>query len=457
MRLRWFAHVDMDAFYASVEILDRPELAGLPIAVGGPARRRGVIAAASYEARRFGVRSAMPTAQALRLCPELVLLRGRMRRYQQKSAQVMRILRSVAPAVEPLSLDEAAMDLTGCERLHGGDWVDFGRRLRAAIRDRTGLWASVGMGQTRRIAKIASDLRKPRGLVVVESGAGVAFLGALPLARIGGVGPRLQQRLEGLGLRTGADVAHMRSSELQRALGRVGLHLQNVVLARETGRVDSERPHKTISHETTFAVDRVGLDSLEPVLLHLSEKVGARLRRERISGRVVQIKVRDRGFQTFTRRVTLSVPTDSEQAIYGAARRLLHALHWEEVPVRLLGVGVGCLSSTVAVQGNLFASASERERPVLERVLDEVHERFGQSAIERGLSLLRHGPSAGFAHENALDSEDDGWGDWQSQVYLPLSRRSPKALDAPASPPTRRLRSPEENEAPRRPTRRRHA
>lgn len=399
MRPRWFAHVDMDAFYASVEILDRPELRGLPVAVGGRADARGVIAAASYAARRFGVRSAMPTAEAQRRCPELVLLPGRMERYAEKSREVMEILRSVAPAVEPLSLDEAALDLTGCARVHhafapsarGGareDWTAFALGLRMRIRRETGLWASIGMGETRRIAKIASDLRKPRGLVIVERGAGVSFLGALPVERLWGVGPRLAERLREAGLPTAADIARCSRPELQSRLGKIGPHLHDIVHARETGEVHPERAHKSISHEITFALDRTGSFELEPVLQRLSEKVGARLRRQGVVGRVVQLKVRDRGFHTFTRRLTLPRPTDSDQTIYISACRLLRALAWEQVPVRLIGVGVCDLTTSSAVQGDLFATAQQQSRPRLERVLDSVHDRFGDTAIGHGSGLL---------------------------------------------------------------------
>lgn len=399
MRPRWFAHVDMDAFYASVETLDQPRLAGLPVAVGGRADHRGVIAAASYAAREFGVRSAMPTAQALRLCPDLVLLPGRMERYAEKSREVMAILRSVAPAVEPLSLDEAALDLTGCARMHhafapaalGGareDWTAFALELRARIRRETGLWSSIGMGETRRIAKIASDLRKPRGLVIVERGAGVAFLGALPVERLGGVGPKLAERLHALGMHTAADIARRSPADLQRRLGKTGPHLHQIVHAREGGEVRPDRAHRSVSHETTFAVDRIGPDQLEPVLLRLTEKVGSRLRRHGLVGRVVQLKIRDRGFQTFTRQLTLAQPSASDHDVYTAALRLLRALGWDDVAVRLIGVGMNDLSEAPAEQGDLFASLEQQNRPHLERVLDSVHERFGDHAIGHGSGVL---------------------------------------------------------------------
>ena len=232
----WFAHVDMDAFYASVEVLDYPELAGLPLAVGGPAEGRGVIAAASYEARRFGVRSAMPTAEALRRCPQLILRKGRMGRYQEKSREVLAILAEISPRLETISLDEAFLDLAGCERLHA-PWDAFALRVRRRIHDETGLWCSIGIGETRRIAKIASDLRKPRGLVVVERGAGIGFLAPLPVERLWGVGPRMAERLHAEGFDTVGQLAQQSSSGLQSRFGKMGISLHEMSMARELGAV----------------------------------------------------------------------------------------------------------------------------------------------------------------------------------------------------------------------------
>ena len=392
---RWFAHVDMDSFYASVEVLDRPELAGLPVAVGGSADRRGVIAAASYPAREFGVRSAMPTARALQLCPQLILLKGRMERYVEISRQVMDILRSVAPAVEPLSLDEAALDLSGCERLYEVDpaapregWSRFASTLQQRILDETGLWASIGLGETRRIAKIASDFNKPRGLTVVPVGEGPAFLGQLPVERIGGVGPRFAARLHAAGLHRAGDVARLGRPELRARFGKYGEHLHDIVNARDFGQVNPESGHKSISHEVTFATDRVGLEQLEGALMTHCEKVGARLRKAKLQGRVVQLKIRDRGFATFTRQVTLARPTDSDAAIHRAALRLLHDLGWERVPVRLLGVGVHDLSTVAGRQGDLFEDGQDRQERAVDLVLDRVQEKFGREALGHARSVL---------------------------------------------------------------------
>lgn len=438
-RPRWYAHLDMDAFYASVEVLDRPELEGLPVAVGGPSTQRGVIAAASYAARRFGVRSAMPTAQALRLCPELVLLSGRMERYQEKSREIMSILRETAPAVEPLSLDEAFLDLSGCERLHG-DWVQMALRLRRRVLDETGLWCSIGMGETRRIAKIASDLRKPRGLAIIERHGGAPFLQSLPVERLWGVGPKLRDRLRGLGLYSAADIAARSRSQLQSSLGKTGLSLHDIVHARETGTVRSDRAHKSISHETTFARDKVGAVQLEPVLLHLCEKVALRIRRQSLQGRVVQLKIRDRGFHTFTRRITLPNPTDAERSIYEASRRLLANLKWDNVPVRLIGVGVTQLSAAGGSQGDLFATRAEKSEPKLEQAIDSVADRFGEDAIGRARSLLRNGNSSARPETP-----------WQSQVYGPLDKLvdpSPKGSSPsrPAPLPSAHNKTPQEEE-----------
>jgi DNA polymerase-4 len=420
MRSRWFAHVDMDSFYASVEVLDRPELAGLPVAVGGAADRRGVIAAASYPARRFGVHSAMPTARALQLCPVLILLPGRMSRYVEISRQVMDILRSVAPAVEPLSLDEAALDLAGCERVHGvragsgrEDWSRFASGLQQRILDETGLWASIGLGETRRIAKIASDLNKPRGLVVVPAGEGPAFLARLPVERIGGVGPRFAARLHAAGLARIADVARLDRAELRARFGTQGAHLHDIVHARDFGRVNPDREHKSISHELTFATDRVGLERLAGTLLGQCEKVGGRLRKAGLVGRVVQLKIRDRGFATFTRRTTLARPTDSDAAIYRAALGLLRDLDWESVPVRLLGVGVHDLSSAGVRQADLFDDARDEQDRAVDQVLDRVHERFGNGSLGHARSVLEAA-----SHQNSGPA-------WPLAMERPASRPTP--------------------------------
>lgn len=406
MLSRWFAHVDMDAFYASVEVLDRPELAGLPVAVGGPSSQRGVIAAASYPARRYGVRSAMPTGQAVRLCPDLVLLPGRMSRYQEKSREVMSILREQAPAVEPLSLDEASLDLTGCARIHG-DWEAFALRLQRRILDETGLWSSVGLGETRRIAKIASDLRKPQGRVVVEAGQGAAFLQSLPVSRLWGVGPKLQARLAELGFHRGEDLARTPRTHLRSLLGKMGPALQDAVLAVETGRVVADRAARSISHENTFARDRVGYGQLEPVLLRQAGQVATRLRKRRVRGRIVQLKIRNRGFQTLTRRTTLAQPIDHAMDIHRAACGLLRALDWETVPVRLVGVGVQDLVSAGSVQPDLFGTVQRAS--VLDSVMDRVQDRFGSSSLTRAGTLVRpESGSPASAHP------------WQDDVYAPL-------------------------------------
>jgi DNA polymerase-4 len=293
--------------------------------------------------------------------------------------------------VEPLSLDEAMLDLTGCERVHGvrdEDWSGFALELRGRIRRETGLWASAGMGETRRIAKIASDLRKPRGLAIIERGAGAAFLATLPVGRLWGVGPRLRERLKMYGYHTAGDIAAVPHAELRARLGKAGDSLHQLVHAKETGQVDPDRPHKSISHETTFSTDRTGSDALEPVLLRLSEKVTHRLRVDGLHGKAVQLKIRDGGFHTFTRRRTLARPTDHAETVYETARRLLRDLRWEEVPVRLIGVGVAELSVANARQGDLFQVEADRERDSLDRVFDAVHERFGEEAIGHGRALL---------------------------------------------------------------------
>jgi DNA polymerase-4 len=383
-----FAHVDLDAFYASVEVLDFPHLRGLPVAVGGPARGRGVIAAASYEARRFGVRSAMPTARALSLCPQLVLRAGRMGRYQEKSEQVFHIVRELSPRIEMVSLDEAFLDLRGCERLHA-PWTEFSLRLRRRVYRETGLWISIGIGETRRISKIGSALRKPRGVVVVPRGAGREFLAPLPVEFLWGVGAKLGARLHEQGYSTIGDLAASSTSLLRSQFGKMGTSLLEMAQARELGHIDPARAAKSVSHELTFARDLHGEAELLPVLLKFSEKIAYRLRKGNLQGRVVQLKIRDNTFRTLTRRVTLPAPSAHEDEIYRVARKLLRRLNWGATPVRLIGLGMHEITQEQLSQGELFTSEAARIQPQLERTLDRVHTRYGGEAIGRARTLLR--------------------------------------------------------------------
>jgi len=404
----WFAHVDLDAFYASVEVLDFPQLRGLPVAVGGPAQGRGVIAAASYEARQFGVRSAMPTARALSLCPQLVLRAGRMGRYQELSERVFGIVRELSPRIEMVSLDEAFLDLAGCERLHA-PWNEFALRLRRRVHAETGLWMSIGIGETRRIAKIGSALRKPRGVVLVPRGAGRSFLAPLPVEYLWGVGAKLGARLHEHGYATIGDLAASSHAVLRAQFGKMGSSLLEMAQARELGHIDPARRAKSVSHELTFARDLHGEAELLPVLLKFSEKIAYRLRRSGCVGRVVQLKIRDNTFHTLTRRVTLTAPSSSENEIYKTAQVLLRQLSWGQRPVRLIGLGMHEISHERVSQGELFAQGNDQLDSKLAKTLDRLHTRYGGDAIGRARTLLRH-------TDNSASWEAVAWEKSPSQV-----------------------------------------
>ncbi len=360
---RVIAHVDMDAFYASVEAHDDPSLQGLPLVVGGPPEKRGVVAAASYEARRFGIRSAMPMARAVVLCPDLVRISPRMARYREVSGVIMGILKSFSPLVEPLSLDEAFVDLTGTGRTFG-EPVEAGEQIRAAIRAETGLTASVGIAPNKFLAKLASDENKPDGLTLVTPETAVEFVQRHPVERIWGVGEKTADKLHRLGLHRAADVAAAEPSVLKRHFGLLGLRLHELAWGRDDRPVVPESEPKSVSHEVTFAKNQKSLALLQGVLTGLSEQTARRLRRARMVGRTVNLKLRYGDFTTITRQESLGHPTDDAGEIDAAASRLLEVERaLDERPVRLLGVGVTGLLRRTQMNLDLFGAAAESASP----------------------------------------------------------------------------------------------
>ncbi len=385
-------HLDLDAFYASVEQREHPELRGRPVIVGGLGGR-GVVAAASYEARDFGVHSAMPMGRARRACPEGVFLSPRPDLYAEVSREVMAILRSATPLVEPLSLDEAFLDVAGAQRLLGSG-PDIGRWLRTRIRDELALAASVGVAATKLLAKIASDLAKPDGMLVVEPGTELAVLHPLPVGRLWGVGPATRRRLDRYGVVTIGDLAEIPESTLVTTLGRaLGRELHARAWNRDPRPVEPERPTKSVGHEETFAVDCTDRARLEHDVVRMADLVAARLRGLDTAARTVQLKVRFHDFVTITRAQTLPDPTDVAAVIAAEARALLEAVDLRE-GVRLLGVSVSQLGPPGPVQGRLEledeASAVPPERVELERTMDAVRARFGDDAVGRAASI-EHG------------------------------------------------------------------
>lgn len=378
-------HVDMDAFFASVELLARPELRGQPVIVGQRGHR-SVVTAATYEARAYGVNSAMPMAVALRRCPNAVVLEPHYERYQAASRQVMAILGDVTPLVEPLSIDEAFLDVGGSRALFGAPW-HIGRMLRERIRAETGLVASVGAASTKFVAKLASSRAKPDGLLVVPHDDTLAFLHPLPISALWGVGRATEERLARLGLRTVGDVAQTPIDALRRAVGEAGAaKLHALAWARDPRSVTPERAEKSIGHESTYERDLSDLSHIDRELLRLSDAVAKRLRSGGWVARTVAVKVRFGDFTTLTRSQTLAEPTDVAQRIAAEARALFRAAGADGRGIRLLGVRAENLLPTGAVERGLWDD-DEGWRET-EETMDALTARFGSAAIQRA-SLLR--------------------------------------------------------------------
>lgn len=388
---RSIIHLDMDAFYASVEQLDHPAYRGKPVVVGADPRGgkgRGVVAACSYEARRFKVRSALPISQAYRLCPQAVFVRPRMERYAEMSDRMFAILRDFTNLVEPLSIDEAFLDVTGSQRLFGTAET-IGRTLKARIRSELGLVASIGLAPNKFLAKVGSDLGKPDGFVVVPPGGEREFLAPLPISRLWGVGPKTEARLKRLGLQTIGQIARLGAEGLETALGNAGRDLWELANGVDDREVVPEQETKTIGAETTFGEDTDDREKIRRTILELADRVGRRLRHEGYVAHGVTLKFRDHYFETLTRASMLPQPTDLGDELYRAALTLLQGVTWAGKRVRLLGVTATRLLPSTAAPGDqlhLFQKAAEpKERLV--RTVDAIRERFGSDAITRA-SLL---------------------------------------------------------------------
>jgi DNA polymerase IV len=384
-------HVDLDAFYASVEQRADPSLRGRPVIVGGLGPR-GVVAAASYEARAYGVHSALPMARARRLCPDGVFLSPRFDAYSEASQTVMEIFRSFTPLVEPIASDEAFLDVAGAARLHGSG-VECATTIRARVRAETQLTASVGVATTKLLAKLASDSAKPNGLLVIEPGTELTYLHPLPVRRLWGVGPATERRLTALGVHTIGELALVDEDALVAAVGEAsGHHLFALAWNRDDRPVVPGREVKSIGNETTFPQDLDDRARLGSEVVLLADRVAQRLRAASRAGRTIQLKVRFASFRTITRSRTLPAPTDLAVDIGGVARELLDAVPVAE-GVRLLGVSVQQLQVTgtpdaqpaeapdgVATQPELFGAESHA---ALERSVDAVRSRFGDDAVGR--------------------------------------------------------------------------
>lgn len=384
---RVILHVDMDAFYAAVEQRDNPELRGKPVVVGGGSNR-GVVAAASYEVRKFGVRSAMPVSEALRRCPHLVRVAPRMSHYKTVSRQIFEIFRQFTPLVEGLSLDEAFLDVTASRALHGSG-PHIAESIKNLILSTTQLTASVGVAANKLVAKIASDLDKPDGLVIVTGDRQRDILDPLPVQVIPGIGRQTLSRLHAINIRTIADLRLAADRDLEPIFGRFTRRARERAEGIDSRPVVSDREEKSISAEETFSSDLSDRQQLDRELLALAETTARRLRKSNLQAGTIQVKIRQSDFQTFTRQKSLQPPTNNTDQIFGIARELLTA--WLETNadarIRLLGVGSNKLSP--AGQRDLFDLDSASAPDGVDETLDKIQDRFGTAAVGRARTLSR--------------------------------------------------------------------
>jgi DNA polymerase IV len=389
-------HVDLDAFFAAVEQRDHPELRGKPVIVGGDPRSRGVVSTCSYEARKFGVHSAMPTRTALSLCPHGIFLPVDGAKYQRVSREVMAVLRRFTPAVEQVSIDEAFLDVAGSEALFGPA-PEIARRIKREVVESTGLTVSVGVATTKLVAKVGSDLRKPDGLVVVEPGEEAAFLAPLEIRRLWGIGPKTAERLHALGISTIGELAALPPETLARALGDHGATLHDRALGIDPDPVvGGGEAAKSVSHETTFAVDVMDPAEIERTLLALTEGVSARLRSAGLRAGTVAVKIRDSHFRTITRQKALPEPSDLTDTIWRVAVELTRP-EIRGKKIRLLGVAATQLGAPEQI--SMFEVVDAKQRRVVDAT-DAVRRRFGDRAVTRA-SLLQRGLPAPFERDPA--------------------------------------------------------
>jgi DNA polymerase-4 len=378
---RRIIHLDMDAFYASIEILDNPALRGQAVVVGGDSNR-GVVCAASYEARKFGVHSALPMHTARKLCPQGVFLPVRMARYQEISRRIMDIFQRFTPLVEPLSLDEAFLDVTASQSLMGSA-EDIARQIRALVKETIGLTVSAGVGGSKLVAKIASDLNKPDGLTIVPPGQEETFLAPLPIGRLWGVGRTTKEALALIGVKTIGDLNRIPTAILTAKFGKAGLMLHESAQGIDLRPVETRQEAKSIGNEETFAEDVRDKKRIEQELLALCIKVGKRVRNHGLVGRTVTIKVKYRDFVQVTRSFTLPEPMADDKALYQTGRLLLAKTEITLRPIRLLGITLSNLAPAGAVgQMTLFGDDQNREKDCrLYKAIDTISDRYGNGSI----------------------------------------------------------------------------
>ncbi len=421
---RWphiIVHADMDAFYASVEQLDDPTLRGKPVLIG-PRSQRGVVLTASYEARPFGVGSAMPMVQAMRLCPQALIVPPRFERYIQVSAQIMQVFDHFSPHVEPLSLDEAFIDMSGAEDLFGPPTV-IGRKIKDAVKEATGLNVTVGLASTKHVAKIASALNKPDGLTVVEHEKACEWLAPLGVKRMWGVGPKMEARLHALGFKTIGDLARSDPRTLTLQLGQHGSHLHALANGLDPRQVESSRRERIVGSERTLESDVSSLEQIEIHLRRAADRVSARLRNKRLHARGIRVKLKTTSFQLHSRQARLDPATDLGEVLFRAARDLA-AQMLTFGPFRLVGLAAFDLASVAAdKQLDLFTEPPRQSK--LETTLGQLNSKFGRDTLKRARDLRRNGTVMGPAptldfrtnlppevepeRDRSFEGEDPGW------------------------------------------------
>jgi DNA polymerase IV len=384
------AHVDCDAFYAAVEKRDNPALADQPVIVGGG--RRGVVSAACYIARTYGVHSAMPMFKALAACPDAVVVPPDMAKYARVGREVRELMLALTPAVEPLSIDEAFLDLSGTERVHGAPPAVTLARFQRTLEKEIGVTASVGLSHNKFLAKIASDLDKPRGFAVIGRAETLSFLAAQPVAIVWGVGKAMQARLARDGLTRIADIQKLDEKTLAKRYGSMGLRLAHLARGEDARSVTPERKAKSISAETTFNDDRTTAEELLPVLRKLAERVSARLKKESIAGRLVVLKLKSSDFRLRTRNVHLDSPSNLADRIYRAGRELLAKEIDGRTRFRLIGIGVADLGDAALVEPRDLIDRDAEKRAQAERAMDAIRDRYGADGLALGLTFSSKTP-----------------------------------------------------------------
>jgi DNA polymerase-4 len=378
-------HVDMDAFYAAVEQLDNPKLKGKPVIIGGVSLdNRGVVSTASYEARKYGIHSAMPIAQAKKLCPHGIYLPGRGKRYSELSNRIFEILQQITPKIEKISIDEAYLDIKGCHRLYG-DSYKIAKLIKEKVKNQTGLICSVGVASNKFLAKIASDLEKPDGLVIIKDEEVAEVLDDLSIMIIPGVGAKTSKRLNEIGIYKIKHLKRLKIEELKDLFGKHGLSLYDLIRGKDNRKVSTNQEIKSVSNETTFSEDITDLDLLFKYLLVLSQKVTRRIRNKNLIGNTIFIKVKDNKFNVVTRRITIKSYIDSTDDLYNYSKKLLNKINIKR-PIRLIGVGIAGLKYKQKEQLSLFESNESKDE--FNNTIDVIKDKFGNKSIRRARDLL---------------------------------------------------------------------